>query len=104
IVFVRNLGYVAVAVLGGWLAIRGQIRIGDIQAFIQYMNQFTQPITQTANVANVLQSTAAAAERVFEFLDEEQESSDPAVPVRLTEVRGEVEFAEVVFGYSPDRV
>ncbi len=101
--FVGNLGYVAVAVFGGWLAIQGQVRIGDIQAFIQYMNQFTQPITQTANVANVLQSTAAAAERVFEFLDEEEERADLAVPMRLDEVRGEVEFDHVVFGYDPER-
>lgn len=102
--FVGNLGYVAVAVLGGWLAIRGRVRIGDIQAFIQYMNQFTQPVTQTANVANVLQSTAAAAERVFEFLDEAEESPDPANPVRLTAVRGEVAFDHVVFGYDPEKV
>ena len=75
---IGNLGFVAVAVLGGWLAIQGQVRIGDIQAFIQYLNQFTQPITQTANIANVMQSTAAAAERVFEFLDEPEESPDVA--------------------------
>jgi ATP-binding cassette subfamily B multidrug efflux pump len=100
--FVGNLGYVAVAVLGGWLAIRGQVRIGDIQAFIQYMSQFTQPVTQTANVANVLQSTAAAAERVFEFLDEAEEVADPATPDRLRDVRGEVEFDHVVFGYDPE--
>jgi ATP-binding cassette subfamily B multidrug efflux pump len=100
-IFVGNIGYVAVAVLGGWLAIQGRVRIGDIQAFIQYMGQFTQPITQTANVANVLQSTAAAAERVFEFLDEPEESPDPADPVRLPAVRGEVEFDDVVFGYDP---
>ena len=71
--FIGNLGYVAVAVFGGWLAINGTLRIGDIQAFIQYLNQFTQPITQTANIASVLQSTAAAAERVFEFLDEAEQ-------------------------------
>ncbi|HKG27170.1 MAG TPA: ABC transporter ATP-binding protein, partial [Thermomicrobiales bacterium] len=100
--FVGNLGYVAVAVLGGWLAIRGQVRIGDIQAFIQYMNQFTQPVTQTANVANVLQSTAAAAERVFEFLDEPEHSTDPATPMRPKTMRGEVEFDHVVFGYDPE--
>jgi ATP-binding cassette subfamily B protein len=79
------------------------VRIGDIQAFIQYTNQFTQPITQTANVANVMQSTAAAAERVFEFLDEEEEPADAAKPARLTAVRGEVEFDHVVFGYSPEK-
>jgi ATP-binding cassette subfamily B protein len=101
--FVGNLGYVAVAVLGGWLAINGRVRIGDIQAFIQYMQQFTQPITQTANVANVLQSTAAAAERVFEFLDEEEEPADAATPAKLARVRGEVEFDHVVFGYTPEK-
>lgn len=102
--FVGNLGYVAVAVLGGWLAINGRVRIGDIQAFIQYMNQFTQPITQTANIANVMQSTAAAAERVFEFLDEPEESAEVAAPKRLETVRGEVEFDHVIFGYDPEKI
>lgn len=101
--FVGNLGYVGVAVLGGWLAINGKIRIGDIQAFIQYTNQFTQPIMQTANIANVLQSTAAAAERVFEFLNEPDEVSDAATPVQLPTVKGAVEFDNVVFGYSPEK-
>lgn len=101
--FVNNLGYVAVAVFGGWPAIQGKVRIGDIQAFIQYMNQFTQSITQTANVANVMQSTAAAAERVFEFLDEPEERADPVAPVRLTDVQGEVAFDHVVFGYDLER-
>ena len=71
--FVGNLGYVGVSILGGYLAIQKTIQVGDILAFIQYVRSFTQPITQTANIANVLQSTAAAAERVFEFLDEEEE-------------------------------
>lgn len=102
--FVSNLGYVAVAVAGGWLAIQGQIRIGDIQAFIQYMNQFTQPITQTANVANVMQSTAAAAERVFAFLDEAEQSPEPANPAEIPNVRGEVVFDHVRFGYQADRM
>ncbi len=100
---IGNLGYVAVAVIGGWLAIQGQVRIGDIQAFIQYLNQFTQPITQTANIATVMQSTAAASERIFEFLDEVEESPDPAAPVHLDRVRGEVEFDHVVFGYDPGK-
>ncbi len=100
---IGNLGYVAVAVLGGWLAIQGQVRIGDIQAFIQYLGQFTQPVTQTANIANMLQSTAAAAERVFEFLDEPEESADVAAPARLEAVRGAVEFDHVVFGYDPEK-
>jgi ATP-binding cassette subfamily B protein len=102
-IFVSNLGYVVVAVLGGWLAIRGRINIGDIQAFIQYNSQFNQPIQQAANVANVLQSTAAAAERVFEFLAEPEESAESAKPVRLTHVRGEVEFDHVVFGYTSEK-
>ncbi|MES2408912.1 MAG: ABC transporter ATP-binding protein [Patescibacteria group bacterium] len=101
--FVGNLGYVGVAVLGGWLAIQGKIRIGDIQAFIQYMNQFTQPITQTANIANVLQSTAAAAERVFEFLRESNEVKEIENPIVLSDVKGGVEFDNIVFGYSPEK-
>lgn len=101
--FVGNLGYVGVAVVGGWLAFRGQIQIGDIQAFIQYVQQFNQPITQTANMANVLQSTAAAAERVFEFLAETEEIADSKNPVVLKEVKGKVEFDHVVFGYHPDK-
>lgn len=101
--FVGNLSYVGVAVLGGWLAINGRIRIGDIQAFIQYMGQFTQPIMQTANIANVLQSTAAAAERVFEFLGEKEEIKDVSNPVELKSVKGEVSFDNVMFGYTPDK-
>ena len=97
---VGNIGYVGVAVLGGWLAIEGRIKIGDIQAFIQYMQQFNQPIAQTANIANVLQSTAAAAERVFEFLKELAEAPDPVPATTLPVVRGEVEFRDVVFGYD----
>lgn len=101
---VGNVGYVGVAVLGGRLAIQGKINIGDIQAFIQYMNQFTQPIMQVANVTNVLQSTAAAAERIFEFLGEEEEVKDVKSPVVLKKVRGDIEFDNVVFGYDEDRV
>ena len=97
---VGNIGYVGVAVLGGWLAIEGRIKIGDIQAFIQYMQQFNQPIAQTANIANVLQSTAAAAERVFEFLEEPAEAPDPVPATTLPVVCGEVEFRDVVFGYN----
>ncbi|MBF1032886.1 MAG: ABC transporter ATP-binding protein [Candidatus Nanosynbacter sp.] len=97
---VGNIGYVGVAVLGGWLAIEGRIKIGDIQAFIQYMQQFNQPIAQTANIANVVQSTAAAAERVFEFLEEPAEAPDPVPATTLPVVRGEVEFRDVVFGYN----
>jgi len=99
--FFGNLGFVGVSVYGGYLAIRGTVNIGDIQAFIQYVNQFNQPILQTANVANVLQSTAAAAERVFEFLGESEEVPEVEKPVKLTKVRGDVEFDNVVFGYNP---
>ncbi len=98
--FVGNLGFVAVSVFGGYLATQGKITIGDIQAFIQYMNQFNQPIAQAANTANVLQSTAAAAERVFEFLAETSEEPDPANAVTIPTVKGGVEFDHVVFGYD----
>jgi len=101
--FVGNLGYVGVAVAGGWLAINGHLKIGDIQAFIQYVQQFNQPIVQTANVANVLQSTAAASERVFEFLDEPEQIAEVAEPVQLGEMTGRVVFDNVVFGYDPKK-
>jgi ATP-binding cassette subfamily B protein len=102
--FVGNLGYVAVCILGGWLAINNAITVGDIQAFIQYVRSFTQPITQIANISNVLQQTAAAAERVFEFLAEAEEAAEPAEPARLPAVQGHVEFRDVHFGYRPDQI
>ncbi len=101
--FIGNIGYVVMAILGGWLAINGRLKIGDIQAFIQYINQFNQPLVQVANIANVLQSTAAAAERVFEFLDEPEEKAESRDLVKLTHVKGEAEFDNVVFGYKPDQ-
>ncbi len=101
--FVSNLGYVFVSVLGGYLAARQIITVGDIQAFIQYVRTFTQPIQQMANIANVLQSTAAAAERVFTFLAEEEETPDPEQPVALERVQGRVEFRGVRFGYLPGK-
>jgi ATP-binding cassette subfamily B protein len=101
--FVGNLGYVAVAVLGGVLAFRNLITVGDIQAFIQYVRNFTQPITQIANISNVLQQTAAASERVFEFLAEAEETPDTANPVELSKVEGHVEFRNVRFGYTPEK-
>ncbi len=101
--FIGNLGYVAVVILGGYLAVHGRIAIGDIQAFIQYIRSFTQPITLLANISNILQQTLAAAERVFEFFAEEEESPDPEHPVRLEEVRGEVEFRNVHFSYIPGK-
>jgi ATP-binding cassette subfamily B protein len=102
--FIGNLGYVGVSVLGGWLAINGKLQIGDIQAFIQYVNQFNQPITQTAQIANVMQSTAAAAERVFEFLNEKEEISETKNPIIIDNVKGQVEFSNVVFGYDPKKI
>ena len=101
--FIGNIGYVVMAILGGWLAINGRLKIGDIQAFIQYIDQFNQPLVQVANIANVLQSTAAAAERVFEFLDEPEEQAEGEDLVKLAHVKGEVEFDDVVFGYKPDK-
>jgi len=101
--FIGNIGYVIMAILGGWLAINGRLKIGDIQAFIQYIDQFNQPLVQVANIANVLQSTAAAAERVFEFLDEPEEQAEGKDLVKLAHIKGEVEFENVVFGYKPDQ-
>ena len=102
--FVGNLGYVAVAVSGGLLAIKGTIEVGDIQAFIQYVKNFTQPIVQAAQVSNMLQSMAAAAERVFEFLDEEEEDVEGIYPVSPRQIEGAVCFEHVKFGYQPDKI
>ena len=102
--FVSNLGYVAVAVSGAMLAAAGTIQIGDIVAFIQYVKRFTQPITQLAQVSNMLQSMAAAAERIFEFLEEKEEACDVPDPVEIGRVKGEVTFDHVKFGYQPDKV
>jgi ATP-binding cassette subfamily B multidrug efflux pump len=101
--FIGNLGYVAVAILGGYLAIQQAITVGDIQAFIQYVRSFTQPITQLANISNILQQTAAAAERVFEFLDESEEVVETVNPVILEKVEGNVEFRNVRFGYDLEK-
>ncbi len=102
--FVSNLGYVAVAVSGAMLAAAGTIAIGDIVAFVQYVKRFTQPITQMAQVSNLLQSMAAAAERIFEFLGEEEEDQATENPVSPSVIRGEVSFDHVRFGYHPDKV
>lgn len=101
--FVGNIGYVAVCVLGGWLAVKKTIEVGDIQAFTQYVRSFTQPITQIANISNILQQTAASAERVFEFLGEEEAVKDTENPVKLENPQGSVEFKDVHFGYNPDK-
>ena len=102
--FVGNLGYAAVALIGGILAIKGIIEIGDIQAFIQYVKNFTQPIQQIAQVANQVQSMAAAAERVFEFLNEEEESQIVENPVSVDNIVGNVSFEHVHFGYKEDQI
>ncbi len=103
-VFVGNLGYAAVALSGGILAIKGAINIGDIQAFVQYVKNFTQPIQQISQIVNQLQSMGAASERVFEFLDEEEEDQIVENPVSVENVKGYVEFQNVEFGYSEDKI
>lgn len=102
--FIGNLGYVAVAILGGYLAINGTITVGNIQSFIQYVRSFTQPISQVAQVMNLLQSTAAASERVFEFLAEEEEDQTVEHPVSIQGLEGNVTFDHVHFGYHPDKI
>lgn len=102
--FVGNLGYVAVAISGAMLAIRGRITVGDIQAFIQYVRNFTQPIQQLAQVSNQLQSMMAAAERVFEFLDEEEEVQNVENAYSVEDIKGEVDFEHVRFGYDEDKI
>ncbi|AZU62100.1 ABC transporter ATP-binding protein [Neobacillus mesonae] len=100
--FINNIGYVLVSVAGGILVTKKAIEIGDIQAFIQYARQFSQPITQTAQIANVIQSTIASAERVFEILDESEEVLETASPKVITAPKGDVEFKHVSFGYKED--
>ena len=102
--FVGNLGYVMVALLGGFLVIKEKVMVGDIQAFFQYIRNFTQPIQQIAQVTNMLQSSAAAAERVFEFLDEEEEDQTVENPVDITTIEGNVEARHVAFGYQPEHL
>lgn len=102
--FVGNIGYVLVAIIGGAFAIQGKITIGNIQSFISYTKNFTQPIMNFAQVSNMLQSMLAAAERIFEFLDEEEEAIVVDNPVKLTHVDGAVEFQNVHFGYNPDQI
>lgn len=102
--FVGNLGYVLVAVVGGTMVTQNVISLGDVQAFIQYANQFTMPITQLANIANVIQSAIASAERVFELLDAEEQVPEAVQPARIEVPRGHVQFQHVRFGYSPDKI
>lgn len=101
--FIGNIGYVATAVLGGWLAINNRVSIGDIQAFIQYVSQLNHPLVQAAQIANILQSTTAAAERVFDFLEENEEEKDPVDAKVLESVKGDISFNNVVFGYEPNK-
>lgn len=101
--FIGNLGYVCVCLLGGYLTVRREIEIGDIQAFIQYMRSFMQPIGQIANISSTLQSTIAAAERVFEFLDEEEQVPESESPIHPQNIVGNVEFRNVKFGYTPEK-
>ncbi|MCB8967196.1 MAG: ABC transporter ATP-binding protein [Ardenticatenaceae bacterium] len=101
--FIGNLGYVAVVVVGGYLTVRNAITVGDIQAFIQYVRSFNQPLMQLANISNVLQQTAAAAERVFEFLEESEEVKETENPVQMESAQGNVEFRNVRFGYDLEK-
>ena len=102
--FVGNVGYVCVAIFGGYLAIKGKISIGDIQAFIQYNKQFTQPIGQIAQISGNLQSMVAAAERVFEFLEQDEEKDSKEDPVDIDNLKGNIKFDHVKFGYTDDRI
>lgn len=102
--FIGNVGYVGVAILGGYLTIKNRVSVGDIQAFIQYVRSFNQPIAQMAQISNQIQSTAAAAERVFEFLNEEEEDQTVENAVSTTNLEGNVEFKNVHFGYNPDKI
>lgn len=102
--FIGNIGYVAVAILGGIFAVRGKMSIGDIQAFITYVKNFTQPIGQIAQISNMIQSAAAAAERVFEFLEEEEEVQNVENPVSVENLSGDVQFENVSFGYQKDQI
>jgi ATP-binding cassette subfamily B protein len=101
--FIGNISYVAVCIFGAWLVVRGNLKVGDIQAFIQYSRSFMQPINQLASISNVMQSTAAAAERIFEFLGEEEERPDNAAPMEADAVKGQVRFEHARFGYSSDK-
>jgi len=102
--FIGNIGYVMVAILGGYYAIKGKITVGNIQSFIQYNKQFTNPISQIAQISNMIQSMIAAAERVFEYLDAEEEVADVENPSSITNIRGNVEFKHVKFGYNPNQI
>ena len=103
-IFIGNIGYVAVSILGGYLAVQGKITVGNIQSFIQYNKQFTQPINQIAQVSSMLQAMVAAAERIFEFLEETEEIEDVKNPKSTENLKGNVTFDHVQFGYNEDRI
>lgn len=98
--FIGNLGYVGICILGGYLAVNGKLSVGDIQAFIQYTRQFINPLTQVANISSTLQQTAAATERIFEFLEAKEEDPDVENSVSIENIQGKVEFKNVHFGYD----
>lgn len=102
--FMGNVGYVAVSVLGGYLAIQGKITVGNIQSFIQYNQRFTQPIEQVAQVSSMLQAMIAAAERIFDFLEEEEEVKEEDNNIDTSRINGNIEFKNVKFGYSNDKI
>ena len=102
--FLSNLGYVGVSILGGYLAIKGKITVGNIQSFIQYNQRFTQPIEQVAQVSSQLQAMIAAAERVFDFLEEDEEEKGKDLNIDLESIKGNIEFKNVQFGYDDDRI
>lgn len=102
--FIGNIGYVVISVMGGYFAIKGNLAIGDIQAFIQYVRQFTQPIGQLAQISNVIQQTVAASERVFLFLEEDEQEEEVKNPIKIKKVKGAVEFKNVHFGYNEDKI
>ena len=102
--FIANVGYVAVAILGGYYAVQGRITVGNIQSFIQYNKQFTQPIGQVAQISSTIQAMVAAAERVFEFLEEPEEAKDVSNPVSIEGIHGNIKFDHVHFGYDPDKI
>lgn len=102
--FIGNIGYVAISILGGYLAIKGRITVGNIQSFIQYNKQFTQPINQIAQISGMLQSMIAASERVFEFLEEPEEVETAKGNINTAQIKGNIEFKDVKFGYNPDKI
>ncbi|MEG1859990.1 MAG: ABC transporter ATP-binding protein, partial [Christensenellaceae bacterium] len=102
--FIGNIGYVAACVFGGYLAATGAITVGNILSFVQYVRNFTQPLSQLANISNIFQQTAAASERVFEFLAEGEEKADTLNPVDVQNIEGNVSFKDVHFGYTPDKM